>query len=642
MASAGEQLLARLGYGPNIITPDWIKDISNQLGEYVAGGGLSMDDALIELRTQIEGRRAGTGGYSNITQEATGTSDTVPSQSYALVESLIKLGVPPATAAMLVSTDPLGALRFLSEQSGSGSGGRTQFASEAALDEQQTRLAAANAAQQEWQNSILSSGSRLTMGPNGLLIDQITGQTVDPTSLGLARDQFKFQSGPQFQEGIRQFDQSNATDLRGQDINLALGNLNAQNTAQRNAADAAIGFGNLGVARTDQIRGILSNPSDALARLYSQRGGQSPTAFISQADLLNAFNNQIKGIENQYQSQLSAFKPATVGGGVPIVPSKLTPPPVTAPVNQYPDFNSTTEDPGGFTNPASDTYQNDGWYEPGAEQQALMTQDVDPGGSYGIQEALQMLQEEANSNRHATGGYTQDKVFLGNEKGSELFINPTGAPITIVPHNKTSKLMNADINGYDEGTPSAGIQTRLQPRPTGGFMNSLREVIEGAVRDIADMQKAPASTPEQQTQYETRLKSAIKVIKELSPKDKEGIQGYAEGTISNIPTGYYNLSNYMGGFAPSGDVTQGELNSLADQALAPGGRSVIQGTRLEPFNIQGLQTPTLRSFNNLSGAEKQNLNTYLATKFNSTIDDLMHQLGQRYGTNTSRMARFRG
>lgn len=54
------------------------------------------------------------------------------------------------------------------------------------------------------------------------------------------------------------------------------------------------------------------------------------------------------------------------------------------------------------------------------------------------------------------GGYTTEPVFLGNEKGAELFVNPTNAPIQILPADDTRKMgfSKGTTPGYDEGTAS--------------------------------------------------------------------------------------------------------------------------------------------------------------------------------------------
>lgn len=47
----------------------------------------------------------------------------------------------------------------------------------------------------------------------------------------------------------------------------------------------------------------------------------------------------------------------------------------------------------------------------------------------------------------AQGGYTNARMFKGDEKGPELYVNPTGAPIMVVPNH-----MAEQVPGFAEGT----------------------------------------------------------------------------------------------------------------------------------------------------------------------------------------------
>lgn len=101
---------------------------------------------------------------------------------------------------------------------------------------------------------------------------------------------------------------------------------------------------------------------------------------------------------------------------------------------------------------------------------------------------------------YEAGGYTQEPVFLGNEKGAELFINPTNAPIAVVPADQTKKagFKPDNTNGYEDGTSWGGRKETIYPQPTGGFMNSLREALgggdplEGMRRFSEDVESDPA------------------------------------------------------------------------------------------------------------------------------------------------------
>lgn len=782
--------------------------------------------AAQQMRTILE-------NLTNLINSPASIGDTDP-ELLKRIELLKSLGYSLEEAILLANSgadtmDPLGVLKFLSQNGSGGGGGRTLFASEDALNQAQTRLALANASGQELQNSIIGGGSRLVAGPNGLLIDQLTGQTVDPTSIGLGRDDFNFRSGPQFQENIRQFDETNATSRRGQDISLAQSEASNLLAAQRLGLDTQTQLGQLGLDRSRFMADVLRNPSDALARLYMQRGGVSPTAFISQADILNSFN---QGVANT--SAAASALSSSLANDL---------------ASKYNGVKNPTQ-PAPVSNPTATLVPPISYYDPGPKGGGAYVGELTPE----IKAAL----DKYGAGGYAGGGYTNDKVFIGDEKGHELYFNPTGAPIAIMPHDQTKELVSSDgkIKGYEDGT-SAGPRTKLKAYPTGGFLNSLREVMApemdaftNAMRSAnADIRENPLNyvaagganwigkglpqTAEQAARFaemealrqgprnlreawdafkkasyshgdlrasatrnpnipqqlvqdaklrmdeakrifdnmggdsalkaldnpnsydarraimneisdtqmdiedikaaiqkatdskvigalgkqldylEGKLQSAIEDIgihakmRELQGpnapqliKPGKDISTYATGTYyGQYAPGNINLNNpsystssdptygtaYYNGDAPGGrvetqdqyrtrlsnvaaqngysisgwssggtpsytpittatnstpSVTQQSLIQLAEQALSPGGRSVVEGTTPAPFNIPGLASPTLMSFNRISPAERENLNTYLATKFNSTIEDLMFQLQKRYGTSQSRLARM--
>ena len=129
---------------------------------------------------------------------------------------------------------------------------------------------------------------------------------------------------------------------------------------------------------------------------------------------------------------------------------------------------------------------------------------------------------------------------------------------------------------------------------------------------------------------------------------------YADGTYSTptafdrpppiIDSGTSTLPTYNDTHSlfPTGDVTQQQLIDMSRLGTGPGGTSVLSGQMPDRFRIPGLQTPTAMQFNSLSGAERENLRPRLAAEFNSTLEDLMFDIEQRYSTGPSRMAKFRG
>ena len=66
----------------------------------------------------------------------------------------------------------------------------------------------------------------------------------------------------------------------------------------------------------------------------------------------------------------------------------------------------------------------------------------------------------------ADGGATTAPLFKGNEQGAELFMNPTGAPIYVIPAPQTEKMTKGKkVPGYADGT--------LFQQPTDGTVNQV-------------------------------------------------------------------------------------------------------------------------------------------------------------------------
>lgn len=80
------------------------------------------------------------------------------------------------------------------------------------------------------------------------------------------------------------------------------------------------------------------------------------------------------------------------------------------------------------------------------------------------------------------GGVTREKMFLGDEKGAELYFNPTGAPLTVVPApfvkamgiTKPSGKSKGTIPGYANGTTDPFFQVaagQIPDVPTNNYLS---------------------------------------------------------------------------------------------------------------------------------------------------------------------------
>ena len=702
----------------------------------------------------------------------------------------------------------------------SGGGGRTQFESE-------SRLQNAQAAKIEQEMSRLGMGGSRLVNIGGIMYDPDNAQAIDPSTYGVSRfnadtgrlgamterDLANFQMGPRFAEEQRQFNQR-----------LGLDALAEERLGKSAAAQAEIGFGNLGIDRGKFISELLSRPSDALARLYMQRGGVSPTEKIEMADLLNSFNRQAQNIS----AATSRFMPSTQ-------PTQLAQPPALAQLLQNPAPVSTTPTtaPTSRINSIGQVENYTPWGAQAAVEDDPSTPFDDPyvtsvvndlndaansAGGWGSPgtDATEGIREIERAMGLAQGGFVKDSRFIVGDQRSgkptgheEMVINPTNAPLAVVPNKALKGMSRFAGNRYDEGTMSAGDvrPQELDAQPTGGFLNSLKEALGGfgdwqaGNREAMNSRLAGAGMPMENPMFNQAMGDAQmvamgNVIKPTSinaaaiPKDwgpmeiqkyqqnikmenlqtakvmyenaidraerlgklaekaqgdrgmrlsritdkaysrindiyqytkeleddilagsrlrgargseaitnrtpgrsltdsmekalsGEDLTGYAEGTFAAstslfqpkltrgpAPTPYtedlllpydsytpqmsgdfitrssaqtsYSPSS-SGSLFPSSDVTQQQLIDLSRIATGPGGSSVLSGSMPSRFRIPGLQTPTAMQFNSLSGAERENLRPRLAAEFNSTLEDLMFDIEQRYSTSPSRLARFRG
>lgn len=84
------------------------------------------------------------------------------------------------------------------------------------------------------------------------------------------------------------------------------------------------------------------------------------------------------------------------------------------------------------------------------------------------------------------GGYTRDEAFVGNEKGAELFLNPTNAPIAIVDAETTKKIVKkGGVRGFEGGT--FGRMMRVG----GAIKGGAGRILDAVTPDIGRATNAP-------------------------------------------------------------------------------------------------------------------------------------------------------
>lgn len=320
-------------------------------------------------------------------------------------------------------------------------------------------------------------------------------------------------------------------------------------------------LGQLSLQESKRVQDILANGGDFLARAFESRGGKSPLAKVTQADQINAMGAALQNLRNMASSMQPNAVPrgadipayeapnlsaapsgGAVGGGFAPMPAAPTfsVSPAPAATSVAPAAGGSSGFGGGpFSSTPEPAYQpnmtpptfdvNAPGIFPEAPKQAFDWGNPDealaaPRGGFDVptdleranganylggfantlrnfwQSAITPASEQRPIGGYESGGYTHEPVFLGNEKGAELFINPTNAPIAVVPADQTKKagFKPENTKGYDEGTASWGGKGQtIYPQPTGGFMNSLREALgndpyEGMRRFNQDVTSDPA------------------------------------------------------------------------------------------------------------------------------------------------------
>lgn len=214
-----------------------------------------------------------------------------------------------------------------------------------------------------------------------------------------------------FAENVRQFDVSE----QGTADRAAL---NAQVQGFQSINALAPQLGRLALDNAQFTKDTLSKGGDYLARAFFQRGSTSPLPTVSQADIINQLRENIAG----FQGALSGF------GGVQQRPLR----PET----------KITSDPAKPVEPE--------------QQRAPQSASKAPAGALSALSADQRAQVPEFVKRQipgfAMGGHTTEPMMRVGEKGDEIIVNPTNAPLAIIPHDDVSERMRKKAPGFQDGT----------------------------------------------------------------------------------------------------------------------------------------------------------------------------------------------
>lgn len=246
-----------------------------------------------------------------------------------------------------------------------------------------------------------------------------------------------------FDEGVRQFDTTeaglnarNAATERGASERAALAEQGARDRAALNAQvqgfqsinTLAPQLGTLALNNANFTRDVLKEGGDYLARAYFQRGGQSPLPTISQADIINQLRANIGG----FQGALSSYQ--GMGGFAPTTTAPKAP------------VTETFVDPGRAVVPAPVKV-------PQPTAQEVLAARTTPGFAQRVEDVrTRVAGAKGGVPGFAEGGHTTEPMMKVGEKGDEIIINPTNAPIAIIPHEDVSDRMRKGAPGFQDGT----------------------------------------------------------------------------------------------------------------------------------------------------------------------------------------------
>lgn len=411
--------------------------------------------------------------------------------------------------------------------------------------------------------------------------------------------------------------------------------------------DTTLGLGELGLEQSKFVANILRNPSDALARLFMQRGEESPVPFVSQADLINRLRTEFTAAQEAGQVAAAGGSrlDGTAGAGGLAGPTAAPTTTFTGPLADEANFTLSQASPEFQAALAAGTADVEGSiFDPAfreqvaAEEQARFdasvaetVADIEGGAGFGGTEgsafteavqaelerrvALEPAPAPAPTTTVVPEPDFEETIFDTLEsKQQQLFLEPR-------------ELTEPELEGFDPSTLDEATirslsdtqRTLLGFRHGGSTQSRLLRVGEGGDEIIANPTGAPLVVLNH------------KQTNRLTKKSKNGIKGFQTGTLSG------DISRLISG----GEVSQPELTGLAEQGTAPGPRDVLAGRTPSPFRIPGLPTPTAMNFSRLSGAERENLRPVLASKFNSTLEDLMFGIEQRFSPNPRLRSRAR-
>lgn len=436
-----------------------------------------------------------------------------------------------------------------------------------------------------------------------------------------------------------------------QEGQLGLGTKRLALDTAAQAADAAAKAQQNALAKQQYIGKVLSSPSDFIARAFGQRGVASPQAAITQADLINQINQE-------YAANPTTFAaPGQTSGAdlvkVPKAYAEGTPAPsATAQVDpETKRLQSRVDSLGKLLQ-----------YVDSSDTQHRLVDE--------LAEAKQRL--APNGAEH---GMVNDKAAIVGDPqmpgvpNPEMVVNPTGAPMAVVPMNKMG---GGRLSAYAFGTPytkpssstqyaggfswdpngTGGIKAYTPPAPVGTTTNSFAPALP-RLRTQAGYQD-----------YVGRLESIYGRGDPLARQQGQDPIFREIDRLATLPgaddvVGGGNRLNTPAATVAPAPITQEQIIAQAEANLPPAIRQLFgsqvgqkpmstTGGTLNPQNPSGvdplkfgfnLLSPQM--LNQLTQAELEALNSYLGVKYNTSLDDVSTGIQQTFGRQQGRAGRLR-
>ena len=450
--------------------------------------------------------------------------------------------------------------------------------------------------------------------------------------------------GQEFPETVRQFDVTQA----GLESRFARQLLEDQRQANIRAGTEQFGqltglipqFGQLALQQTQQQAELLRNPADVGWGMATARGETPWWPQTTQADLLNQSAQQFADIQAFLADQAAGIYPpgaaAPVSTPLPQMPPPWSPPPIDEPPidDEIPDPERMFDDPPPPPRVITPGGPGSGWIQPdgaGADleipdPERMFDDPFDPS-QYGTPEAaawarnrfdadtLRRLRDQGLSGFDAElpelqyGGQTRGTRALITGDSSfgrpnpELVLNPTGAPLKVIPMNQMS--------------PRAArlAQFGRLPRAEHGFPHT--ESTDWW-DDLGDYWKNVLAN---QNPYP----GAGSTSTQAAPPPAGATPGTTQGY--NALTGFnYTIPD----FPVPPMFTQAGIVERKRAFLPPGPRDVLAGQRPAPLEF-GFRMPTPGLMGSLTPNERAAFGSQLASEYNTSLGEVESGIRQRFG-----------